>query len=179
MSKWSESPFVRKCWVCLSTVKFTCLLKRSMRTECQCWSSRRLPKVTEVWLLLKCRLESPGVAQRGRRHQSYLLTLDWSTETQGKHGAEFRNASQSSWKHILFKDWLRSLGSLIHIHVWIPHTCVVGWCVYHPTTHIFPCEILVMNQQVLQVLHSHTTAGRALLLFLYPWFCQAFLVLVA
>lgn len=52
MSKASVSPLVRKCTVCLSTVKFTCLPTRSMRTECQCWSSRRLPRVTEGGLLL-------------------------------------------------------------------------------------------------------------------------------
>jgi len=46
-----------------------------MRTECQCWSSRRLPRVTDVWLLVKCRLESPGGAETGVRHQSYLNVL--------------------------------------------------------------------------------------------------------
>lgn len=138
-----------------------------MCNECQCWSSRRLPKVTDVWLLLKCRLESPGVAQTGRRHQSYLQTFNWSMGTQGKHRAELQDASQSSWKQILFKDCLRFLGSLIHIYLWI-------------ALHTFsPCRILVMNQEVLLMPHPHAAAGRALLLCPYPWFCQAFLVLVA
>ena len=51
MSKASSSPLVRKCCVCLSTVKFTSLPTRSRRTECQCWSSRRLPRVAEGMLL--------------------------------------------------------------------------------------------------------------------------------
>jgi len=58
-----------------------------MRTECQCWSSRRLPRVTDVWLLLKCRLESPGGAETGRRHQSYLQALNRSMRTQEEYRA--------------------------------------------------------------------------------------------
>ena len=66
MSKASASPLVRKCCVCLSTVKFTCLPTRSRRTECQCWSSSRLPRVAEGGLLLRRGLLS-SVKGTGRK----------------------------------------------------------------------------------------------------------------
>lgn len=66
MSRESVSPLVRKCWVFMSTVKFACLPTRSRRTECQCWSSRRLPRIAEGAMLLKWSL-LPSV-DRGRQN---------------------------------------------------------------------------------------------------------------
>lgn len=87
MSRESVSPLVRKCWVFMSTVKFACLPTRSRRTECQCWSSRRLPRMTKGTVLLSRALLSS--AEGGRKngvlataalnftHQQHWLLVTW------------------------------------------------------------------------------------------------------
>lgn len=137
-----------------------------MRTECQCWSSRRLPRVTDVWLLLKCRLESPEGAETGRRHQSYQQALNWSMGTQGEYRTVLLDANGSSThqKHTLVKTCFRFFEPLIHMHMYTHmNTC----------TFFFPwntCDELRGFPDAA----PHIAVCRGWLLCLCPWFYYSF-----
>lgn len=103
-----------KCCVWESTVRLTCLLKRSMWTECQCWSSSRLPTVTATRLLNLCLLSSAEAQRKnkqaalsspplpGRRRRcvwgqrgSAVKKAAWTMRYQA-------NGKKSSWQNFFF-----------------------------------------------------------------------------